>query len=66
VRSGDLVLADGSGVVFVPADRAEEVIATAERLTARQEAMAAAIRSGESVIDVMADAKFHAALTGDK
>jgi hypothetical protein len=28
--------------------------------------MAAAIRAGESVIDVMADAKFHAALTGDE
>jgi hypothetical protein len=28
--------------------------------------MAAAIRAGESVVDVMADAKFHAALTGDK
>jgi len=66
VRSGDLVLADGSGVVFLPADRAAEIIATAERLTARQEAMAAAIRAGESVIDVMADAKFHAALTGDE
>jgi regulator of RNase E activity RraA len=52
--------------VFLPADRAEEIIATAERLAARQEAMAAAIRAGQSVIDVMADAKFHAALTGDK
>jgi regulator of RNase E activity RraA len=66
VHSGDLVLADGSGVVFIPAGRAEEVITAAERLTARQEAMAAAIRAGESVIDVMADAKFQAALTGDK
>ena len=66
VHSGDLVLADGSGVVFLPADRAAEIIAAAERLTARQEAMAAAIRAGESVIDVMADAKFHAALTGDE
>jgi regulator of RNase E activity RraA len=52
--------------VFLPADRAGEIIATAERLTARQEAMAAAIRAGESVVDVMADAKFHAALTGGK
>jgi regulator of RNase E activity RraA len=64
VHGGDLVLADGSGVVFLPASRAEEVLETAERLTARQEAMAAAIRAGESVIDVMADAKFHAALAG--
>ena len=48
------------------AGRAGEIIATAERLTARQEAMAAAIRAGESVIDVMADARFHAALTGEE
>ena len=65
-QAGDLVLADGSGVVFLPADRAAEVITAAERLTARQEAMAAAIRAGESVVEVMADAKFHAALTGDE
>ncbi|MGH3282709.1 MAG: RraA family protein [Trebonia sp.] len=64
VHGGDLVLADGSGVVFVPAGHAVEVIEAAERLTRRQEAMAAAIRAGESVIDVMADAKFHAALSG--
>lgn len=65
VHAGDLVLADGSGVVFVPAGHAVEVIATAERLTARQDAMVAAIRAGESVVDVMADAKFHAALSDD-
>jgi hypothetical protein len=28
--------------------------------------MAAAIRAGESVVDVMADAKFHAALSGEE
>lgn len=66
VHSGDLVLADGSGVVFVPAGRAEEVTETAERLTRRQEAMVAAIRAGESVVDVMSDAKFRAALSGEQ
>jgi regulator of RNase E activity RraA len=66
VHGGDLVLADGSGVVFVTARLAEQVIEAAERLTVRQEAMAAAIRAGESVVDVMADAKFRAALTGSE
>ena len=66
VHSGDLVLADGSGVVFVPVGDAEEVIATAERLTGRQAAMAAAIRAGESVVDVMADARFRAALSEEQ
>jgi regulator of RNase E activity RraA len=66
VHRGDLVLADGSGVVFIAAGRAEQVIEAAERLTVRQTAMAAAIRAGESVVDVMADSKFHAALTGSE
>lgn len=65
VQGGDLVLADGSGVVFLPAAHAARVIAAAERLTARQDAMAAAIRAGESVVDVMADARFRAALAGE-
>jgi regulator of RNase E activity RraA len=64
VTPGDLVIADASGVVVVPVDRAEEVIAAAERLAARQAAMLAAVRSGRSVVDVMADGQFTAALTG--
>lgn len=62
VRSDDLVLADGSGTVFVPADRAEEVIAAAERLVAKQRAMVAAVRGGRSVVEVMHDREFDAAL----
>lgn len=53
VRPGDLVLADGSGVVFVPAARAEEVVAEAERLAARERAMVERIRNGEAVSAVM-------------
>lgn len=62
VRAGDLVLADGSGAVFVPADRAEEVIAAAERLVAKQRAMVAAVRAGRSVVEVMHDREFDAVL----
>ena len=62
VSPGDLVIADGSGVVFVPADRAEEVIAAAERLAERQARMAAAVREGRSVIEVMHDTQFTSAL----
>jgi 4-hydroxy-4-methyl-2-oxoglutarate aldolase len=64
VRKGDLVLADGSGVVFLPAARAEQIIEAAERLTRRQEAMVAAIRVGEPVTEVMHDDRFLAALAG--
>ena len=53
VRPGDWVLADSSGIVFVPAARAEQVIATAEALAAREQQMLHRIRNGEPVSQVM-------------
>jgi len=53
VRPGDWVLADGSGIAFVPAARAEEVISTAEALAAREQQMLQRIRDGEPVSKVM-------------
>jgi len=53
VAPGDYVIADWSGAVFLPADRVEEVIATAEGLAARETAMAEAVRAGKSVVEVM-------------
>ena len=66
VEPGDLVIADGSGVVFVPAARALEVIEAAERLADRQARMAAAVRAGRSVIEVMHDSQFTSALSGSE
>jgi 4-hydroxy-4-methyl-2-oxoglutarate aldolase len=62
VRPGDLVIADGSGAVFIASDRAEEVVAAAERLAAKEAAMIAAVRAGRSVVEVMKDTAFEAAL----
>lgn len=62
VEPGDYVIADGSGVVFVPAARFREVLTAAERLAERQEQMAAAVRAGRSVIEVMHDSQFTSAL----
>lgn len=53
VRPGDLVIADASGVVFVPADKAEAVIATAEKIFAREQLMAADIERGRPIGEVM-------------
>jgi len=53
VEPGDLVVADGSGVVFVPAGRAADVIAAAEEITAREAAMAKRLRAGESASAVL-------------
>jgi regulator of RNase E activity RraA len=54
VDSGDLVLADRSGVVFVPAAIAEAVLANAETIAAREAAMARRIDEGHPVSQVMA------------
>lgn len=53
VVPGDLVVADGSGVVFLPAGRAADIIAAAEGITAREAAMASRIRAGEPVSRVL-------------
>jgi 4-hydroxy-4-methyl-2-oxoglutarate aldolase len=53
VKPGDLVIADGSGIVFIDQSRAEEIIATAEGIFAREQLMAAAIDRGEPIGEVM-------------
>ena len=58
VRPGDAVLADRNGVVFVPAADLDRVVALAERIVAREGAMADAVRAGQAVTEVMHDTKF--------
>jgi len=53
VEPGDLVIADSSGLVFVPAARAEEVLAVGEEIVGREQAMAEAARAGRPMSDVM-------------
>ena len=53
VAPGDLVLADPGGIVVIPAERADEVLVTAERIAATEAAMAAAIDAGTPVSAVM-------------
>ncbi|MBO0825724.1 MAG: RraA family protein [Actinobacteria bacterium] len=53
VEPGDLVVADGSGVVFLPARRAAEIIDAAERIAAREADMARRLRAGEAASAVL-------------
>lgn len=53
VAPGDYVLADGSGVVFVPADIAEQAIALAEKIVRKEKLMARAVREGVPISQVM-------------
>lgn len=58
VYPGDAVLADRNGVVFVPAAELDRVVALAERIVARETAMAEAVLAGQPVTEVMHDTKF--------
>lgn len=58
VREGDMVVADSTGVVFVPAERADEVLTLARQIAEYEARMADAVRSGVSIIDVMHDHRF--------
>lgn len=53
VDSGDFVLADGSGITFIEADRIGEVLAEAERIFAREQRMAVRIEDGVPIGDVL-------------
>jgi 4-hydroxy-4-methyl-2-oxoglutarate aldolase len=53
VSPGDYVIADGSGVVFVPRAHAEAVLTMAEAILRKEELMAARALAGEPMADVM-------------
>ncbi len=54
VRAGDIVVADGSGVVIVPTEHAETVAGLAARYTADDHAAEADLRAGLSFREAMA------------
>ena len=60
VNENDFVIADRCGTVFVDASRIGEVLELAERIASRQDGMVQAVRSGQSVEEVMHDKKFEA------
>lgn len=63
VHPGDLVIADMSGVVFIPRAREAEVLTQAEGLAAAEQRMADAIRTGRSVVEVMETLGYEAMLS---
>ena len=56
VLPGDYVCADGSGIVFIPRDRIEEVLVIAERIAAKESEMLRRVRGGEALSEVMGGA----------
>ena len=65
VSPRDLVLADGSGVVFIPHAKEQEVIAEAETLAQREAKIAEGIRSGRSIVEVMETLGYESMLAQD-
>lgn len=57
VRPGDIVLADKSGVVIIPAERFDDVLKKAEDLFSKEESMIREVRSGSSMVEV--DSKYN-------
>jgi regulator of RNase E activity RraA len=52
-RPGDLVLADGSGIIIIPRQKEEEVTAAAEVIFRKEQEMADGIRKGYSGLEVL-------------
>lgn len=65
VNPGDWVVADSTGVVFLPAGQAEDIVATAERIAAKEAMMAAAIAAGTPIDEVMGG-DYENLLNGDR
>jgi regulator of RNase E activity RraA len=53
VAPGDYVLADGSGVVFIPKDRLLDLLRTARELQGFEDGIRAAVGAGQAIGDVM-------------
>ena len=53
VEAGDLVIADASGVVFVPKAHEAEVVAKAEEIASKEAAMSKSVLAGKPVSEVM-------------
>lgn len=53
VTPGDYVLADGSGICFLAADRAEKILGVAEMVAKREALMTKAVLAGEPISQVM-------------
>lgn len=53
VQPGDYVIADASGVAFLPAERAAAILDAAEHIAGREAAMAKALLAGRPITEVM-------------
>ncbi len=63
VRPGDIVAGDDSGVVVVPASRAQEVLAIARQIEHTEQEILKRIATGQSLREARADLHYHSLQT---
>jgi 4-hydroxy-4-methyl-2-oxoglutarate aldolase len=66
VHPGDLVIADGSGVVFIPREKEEEVLDAAEMVFNKEAQLAEGIRKGSSSLELLEKLGYERMLDGGK
>lgn len=59
VKPGDIVLGDETGVLVVPAERAEEVLKVAQEIAEKEAVIEEAVRNGASLKEARAKAGYH-------
>jgi regulator of RNase E activity RraA len=59
VRPGDILRGDADGVVVIPQEHEERLLAAAEEIHETEERIRAAVRSGKSLREARADFKYH-------
>ena len=62
VRPGDLIIADGDGVLCVPRDSAQSIMSAAQAKMQKEDAAAEKVRAGEAVWDLSGAAASYAAM----
>jgi len=63
VRPGDIVMGDDSGVVVIPASRAEEVLKIAQEIEHTEKEILKRIAKGQSLRQAREELKYHALQT---
>jgi regulator of RNase E activity RraA len=63
VRPGDLVAADGDGVIVIPAAEGDEIVALCEELEAAEEVAREGIERGEPLLDLYPSRSYYSSTT---
>jgi regulator of RNase E activity RraA len=60
VVPGDLICGDGDGIVVIPQERVDEVVAAAREIEDAEDHIREAIKTGKSLLQARTDFNYHA------